>query len=324
VKSPSSNVQGCSTLINHKENLLTSSLNDANPFSASTRCVSRIAETGVSQPFRLFYKTETAIPLDYDSVFAQLEIVGLSLPNIRSFTSGNTDIRCAVKVGGGYSTNNACLRTACVGGTCAIPQTFSVVNSANHTCTTDARSEYDIGCNPAADQTTKDLCAKWFSDTFAARPLTTTTFKTKFTFGGPHAEEVTCTKYPAGGMPGGLNMYANFVCKALLNNGEEVQIFAAEENGTPINALQTTAYTTKKDNEKPSIASVVYYSSETLSASSRITNSDTWQKGNITAVATCSDAPGVSDGDSCACAPSVDPTTTHADLWSPGTADSLV
>jgi len=317
------NAQGCDALITHKDDFLTSSLHDANPFSASSRCVSRTLDTTTAQPFRLFYNSETPIPLAYDSVFALLDIVGVSVPNFRSFTAGNTDIRCAVKVGGGYSTNNACLKTACVGGTCSLPQTFSVVNSANHTCTTEDKSIYDIGCNPLADQTTKDTCAKWFSDAFAARPLSVNTFTTHFTFGGAHTP-IVCTKYPPGGLPGGLNMYANFVCKALLPNGEEVEIYGAEESGTPIKALQTTAYTTAKDNQVPNIRDIEYYSSESISASSRISTPTRWQKTNVTAVVTCTDAPGVSDGDTCACAPAVDTSSTTPDLWSPGIPDATV
>ena len=312
-------------MINHKDNLLTSVLNDANPFSATTRCVSRIPETTVVQPFKLFYQSESGIPLDYDSVFAQLQIVGLSLPNTRSFTSGTTDIRCAVKVGGGYSTNNACLRTACVGGTCAAPQTFSVVNSGNYTCTTDPESEYDIGCNPLADNSTKIRCAEWFRDAFEKRlNPATNTFNAIFTFGGGNTP-ISCRKYPEGTMPGGMNMYANYVCTTLLRNGEEVTVIGYEDNlqdGT--SPLQTTAYTTKKDNEKPAITPIAYYSSASLSPSSLITNTNQWQKGSVTAVVTCTDAPGVSDGDTCACAPSVDPTTTHADLWSSGSPDGIV
>lgn len=119
-------------------------------------------------------------------------------------------------------------------------------------------------------------------------------------------------------------MYANFVCKALLPNGEEVEIYGAEDNGTPIKALQTTAYTTKKDNQVPTLREIDYYSSESLSPSSRISAPTRWQKTNVTAVVTCADAPGVSDGDTCACAPSVTTTSTTPDLWSPGTPDATV
>lgn len=228
-----------------------------------------------------------------------------------------------MKVGGGYSTNNSCLKTACVGGTCSLPQTFSVVNSANHTCTTEDKSVYDIGCNPLADQTTKDMCAKWFSDAFRDHALSTNTFTTHFTFGGADTP-IVCTKYPPGGLPGGLNMYANFVCKALLPNGEEVEIYGAEDSGTPIKALQTTAYTTKKDNQVPNLQPVAYYSSESLSANSLISTPTRWQKTNVTAVVTCTDSPGVSDGDTCACAPAVDTSSTTPDLWSPGIPDPTV
>ncbi len=94
------NVQGCDTIITHKDSLLTSVLHDANPFSASARCVSRTLDTTLTQPFRLFYGNAAPISLEYDSVFAMLEIVGLSVPNFHSYTAGNTDVRCAVKVGG--------------------------------------------------------------------------------------------------------------------------------------------------------------------------------------------------------------------------------
>jgi hypothetical protein len=94
------NVQGCDAIITHKDSLLTSVLHDANPFSASARCVSRTLDTTLTQPFQLFYGTAAPISLEYDSVFSMLEIVGLSVPNFHSYTAGNTDVRCAVKVGG--------------------------------------------------------------------------------------------------------------------------------------------------------------------------------------------------------------------------------
>jgi hypothetical protein len=68
----------------------------------------------------------------------------LSSQNEYTFGLGNTSVTCAVKVGGGYSTNTSCQKNACVGGNCSTPQTFSVVHSDNLTCTTQATAEYKI------------------------------------------------------------------------------------------------------------------------------------------------------------------------------------
>lgn len=61
-----------------------------------------------------------------------------------TFNNGSTPVSCAVRVGGGYSTNDYCRATACVGNNCNLPQAFSVVNSADRVCTSADTGTYHI------------------------------------------------------------------------------------------------------------------------------------------------------------------------------------
>lgn len=167
--------------------------------------------------------------------------------------------------------------SACVGDDCSHPETFSVVSSDNTLCTSKANEEYSIGCNPAAPLATQLACAAWFQNLFSTQASGgTTAFLAKFTFNGT-AEEIGCTKYPPGGMPGGLNMYENFVCKKILPSGQLVEIFASDNSGTPITSLQTTAYTTKLDTQLPDL-NVRYYREPARINLLSATDVEQWQK----------------------------------------------
>jgi len=315
--------QGCSRVYAYRGNTLSDEMTGDSSFDASFRCGSRLPSTGFTNPFALRFGTQSPAYLDYDPVYTLfLNDIGVGpLSNqTQDYTvpTGNTDISCAVKIGTGYSTNNSCNLRACVGGSCSVPQTFSVVSAGNATCTTQNEEEYSIGCNPDAPETTRIACAAWFSNLFAAQTgAGVKTFKARFTFNGAN-DEIGCTKYPPGGMPGGLNMYENFVCKKILPSGELVEIYAADNSGTPINSLQTTAYTVKKDNEKPDLQDIKYYTDVTRT--NLITDISKWQKGSITAQITCLDRP-LEESVSCACAKNVDPSSSEADKWSVGTPD---
>lgn len=295
----------------------------------------------VTNPYQFRFGTNPIATLQYDSIISEF-FNGLGIGPVSTQTqnydipNNNTDISCAMKVGGGYSTNNACKTTTCVGATCSLPQTFSVVNSQNVTCTPDASSEYDIGCNSAADDTTRKFCAKWFKDAFDNRPnKSVSDFQTYFTFGGAHAL-IDCTQYTANDPRfGGLNMYENFVCTTTLPNGEIVEIFGAEKKPDnsigAIAALQTTAYTVKRDTDKPVLSALKFYSGSTVSESTYIADQSRWQKSPVTAAVTCTNTP-FSDGNYCVCAPHVAavstvagiPGTTTPDLWSSGIPDATV
>ncbi len=117
-------------------------------------------------PFRIQYADNNFIPLGFATVInpnlsASIGLNRLSEQNEYSFVPGNTSVTCAVKVGGGYSTNTSCQKNACVGANCSTPQTFSVVHSGNLTCTTQAEAEYEIGCNPDAPQGNRKECLDW-------------------------------------------------------------------------------------------------------------------------------------------------------------------
>ncbi len=76
-------------------------------------------------------------------------------------------------------------------------------------------------------------------------------------------------------MPGGLNMYENFVCTKTLSSGQLVEIFAADDAGTPMQSLQTTAYTTRLDTQEPHLDLKYYKEPARINL---ITDIDQWQK----------------------------------------------
>lgn len=334
VRDDEATTQGCDDIYSYKGTTLLTTLEDLNPFTARFQCVSRLSGPAAAvDPFSIQYSTNPRILLGYDSDY----LLGSLFPalayrvsesNSYAFGPGNTPVTCAVKVGGGYSTNASCQKTACVGGNCSTPQTFSVIHSDNLTCTTEAASEYKIGCNPDAPESTRIECAKWFNDRIAALNLpeptvaTPTVFKINFTFdllstpGSPPAAEVTCTKYAPGGMPGGFNLYANVICEQELANHEKYTIYAADTGGTPINSLQTTAYTVKKDVANPQILPLELFLNPAMTLA--VPDLNRWYNTPLTARVYCVDQPGPSDGSTCACAPRMKSEPT---LWSPGIQD---
>lgn len=291
------------------------------PFDASFRCGSRLPVTDVTStvtnPYILRFGTQNPAFLQYDSIMSLLfnEItVGPVSTQTDSYNipTGSINVSCAVKVGNGYSTNNSCNIRACAGGECSIPQTFSVVNSSNALCTTNDDDDYSIGCNPDAPQTARDACAKWFQDTFTARTnANTNSFTLPFVINNL-TRNIQCTKYAAGTLPGGLNMYDNFVCTTRLPNGETVELFSGDRS------LQTTAYTVRKDRDKPDISEVKYFTDDTRSTI--IADLTQWQRKNVFAEVTCIDRP-LDESAACACAPTVDPSTTDKTSWSAGIPD---
>lgn len=112
-------------------------------------------------------------------------------------------------------------------------------------------------------------------------------------------------------------MQANIVCRATLNNGQQYTILAADAGGSPINSLQTTTYTVKKDSTKPDLLPLELYLNPTLTL--QVTDFDRWYNVPLTLVARCNDQPGISDGDECACASEM---VSNPTLWSPGIAHS--
>lgn len=123
-----------------------------------------------------------------------------------------------------------------------------------------------------------------------------------------------CNKYgPNDPALGGVNMQANIVCRATLNNGQQYTILAADAGGSPVNSLQTTTYTVKKDSTNPDLLPLELYLNPTLTL--QVTDFDRWYNVPLTLVARCNDKPGISDGDECACASE---TLSESVLWSPG------
>ncbi len=112
-------------------------------------------------------------------------------------------------------------------------------------------------------------------------------------------------------------MYENVVCEANMKNGEKYTILAADTGGSPINSLQTTTYTVKKDTTNPEILPLELYLTPALTLA--VTDFTRWYNVPLTVVARCSDKPGISDGNECACAPEMVSSPT---FWSPGIADT--
>lgn len=157
--------QGCSRLYPYKGATLSDSLSSDSSFDASFRCGSRnpISNTTETKAYRLQIGTGTPSFLLYDATFSGF-LGSLSIGPVSTQTQNynfatSTDVSCAVKVGTGYSTNNSCQARACVGGSCADPQTFIVVPSEEISCTNADSISYDVGCNPASPDYTS--CLKW-------------------------------------------------------------------------------------------------------------------------------------------------------------------
>lgn len=105
-------------------------------------------------------------------------------------------------------------------------------------------------------------------------------------------------------MPGGLNLSDNVVCTATLNNGEQLQIYAADTTGT-YSSLQTTMRTVELDKEDPTIAEVKYYTNDSLTT--EVSNEYYYNK-PVIALAVCTDTP-ANESVACACSRIVDATS---------------
>lgn len=323
-----SDAQGCSRVYPYKESTLSDEMISASAFDASFRCGSRKPVVGaITNPYMFRVGTQAPAYLSFDALISEL-FNGLTIGPVSTqtqnynFDTGNTDVTCATKVGGGYSTNTACQLRTCVGGACNVPQTFSVVHSDDLICTTEETSTYNIGCNPAAPDGVRNQCIQWFRDAVNAGSRNVANgveFNVSFVFNADAPTNVSCIKYVAGQMPGGLNLSDNVVCRATLKNGEKYQMYAADTNGR-IDSLQTTAKTVERDREVPTMAEIKYYTDETLTTE---ISSTQWYNKPVIALAVCSDTP-LNEATSCACAQRVDTTTTDADSWSLGVPNSLI
>jgi hypothetical protein len=232
------------------------------------------------------------------------------------FNTGSTPVACAVRVGGGYSTNDFCRATACVGDNCNVPQAFSVVHSGDAVCTIDATSTYNIGCNPGAPDDIRTQCVEMFQSAVTAAGTGAAnggTFRLSFSFNGTLNTQVECQKYTAGS-PELKNIYDTVACKALLNNGEYYDIYAADVNGNKINSLQTQTRTVQRDTDRPKLDPIKYYTDSSLTTE---VTPGTWSSKPVSAVAVCRDAP-TTESASCACAPLVHDSTTNKSEWTQG------
>jgi hypothetical protein len=319
---------GCSRLYPYKGSTLSDEMISNTAFDASFRCGSRLPVNGtVTNPYMFRVGTTPFLYLPFDALISEL-FNGLSIGPVSqqtqsyNFTTGNTDVSCAVKIGGGYSTNSACKLTACSGANCNTPQTFSVIHSGDLTCTSENTGTYNIGCNPEAADPVRNECITWFQKAITAGSTNVPNgvkFTVSFTFNSPTPTPVECTKYAAGSMPGGLNLSDNVVCQTTLNNGERYQIYAADTNGK-IDSLQSTFKTVERDGDKPTMPEIKYYTDETLTTEVAPTS---WYNKPLIALAVCSDTP-LNESTACACSNMVDPSSTDAASWSLGSPNSLI
>ncbi len=81
------------------------------------------------------------------------------------------------------------------------------------------------------------------------------------------------------------------------------------------NSFQTTLYSLTRDQIAPT-GSVEYFTNYSAGTKLQPSQYSYWQKQPITAVVTCNDRPGSSDGSGCACASTLQESGTE--LWSPG------
>lgn len=85
------------------------------------------------------------------------------------------------------------------------------------------------------------------------------------------------------------------------------------------NSFQTTVYSLAKDTQSPT-GTIDYYTNYSAGTKLDSTQYQLWQKQPITAVITCTDLPGMSDGSNCACASSLGNDTEG--FWSLGQRSS--
>lgn len=112
------------------------------------------------------------------------------------------------------------------------------------------------------------------------------------------------------------------ICKAQLESGETIQIYASDTSGR---SFQTSVRTRELDTESPRLASIKYYTNDTLSTE---VSNEYYSNKPVTAVAVCSDTPANEDI-ACACAKTVysgsaTNSTTNADEWSQGIPNNII
>jgi hypothetical protein len=265
---------------------------DDNPFEASFRCGSRQDMSSQNFLYRITIGTQSPAYLQSDPL-SILGIGYISTQTQKYTFTGPTDITCAVKVGDGYSTNNSCKIRTCVGTDCSTPQTFVVTPSANKMCTNQNTVTYDIGCNDSSTDYVR--CVDWFSSagdhTLKVNGTVQNLVCTSTRPAGALSDVKTCTiSLPSGGVP--------------------VTLFSGDAN-----SFQTTIYSLTKDTQAPT-GTLEYYTNYSAGTKLDPTQYPLWQKQPITAVITCTDLPGASDGSNCACAPTLQGDTDG--LWSLG------
>lgn len=96
----------------------------------------------------------------------------------------------------------------------------------------------------------------------------------------------------------------------LPTGGMPVTVFSGDAN-----SFQTTLYTLSRDTQSPT-GTLEYFTNYSANTKLDASQYDVWQKQPITAVITCTDQPGTSDGSSCSCASSLKNDTNG--IWSLG------
>lgn len=226
-------------------------------------------------------------------------------------------------VGGGYSTNDYCRLTACVGENCNVPKAFSVIHSNELLCTTEETAEYSIGCNPDAPTEVLNACVAMFDEAVQntiPTPANGQPFRVKMHINGSipaNGAGVECVKYAPGTMPHANNIYGTVSCTALLPNGEYYEVYASDSGGSPINSLQSKGRTVERDTNAPTISEVKYYTDSSLTQEVAMTK---WYNKPVYAAVVCSDTP-IGESVACACSPKVNPDpalTTNPEAWNDG------
>lgn len=100
----------------------------------------------------------------------------------------------------------------------------------------------------------------------------------------------------------------------LPTGGMPVTVFSGDNN-----SFQTTLYTLSRDTQAPT-GTLEYFTNYSAGTKLDASQYDLWQKQPITAVITCTDQPGTSDGSSCSCASSLRNDTNG--IWSLGVRSS--
>lgn len=107
------------------------------------------------------------------------------------------------------------------------------------------------------------------------------------------------------------------ICKAQLESGETVQIYASDTSGR---SFQTSVRTKELDTELPRLASIKYYTNDSLSTE---VSNEYYSNKPVVAVAVCSDTPANEDI-FCACSKTVHSSSSHADEWSQGIPNNII